>query len=97
MSKESNLLPTLGHEEEVVLISKKGIVRLLGLTAFREFQKTPRRKARIGLNLLFSKAKERGYQDKEGFLRAFRAIRENRSDESAAVKKIDALALVETT
>ena len=70
------------------LLSKEGIIILFGIAAFREFEKTPRKRTRAGLNILFHKAKENGYTEKDIFLRAFKTFPGSPDDRMNAGDKL---------
>ena len=54
------------HEEEVVY-SPEGVVLILCHVAYREFEKTPRKKARTFLNRILSLARQNGLKTKKTF------------------------------
>lgn len=71
--------------EPVELLDKGGVLHLLAYSAFQQFEKSPRRRGRIAMNVLFSRAIDRGYRDKERFEQQFRGARRNEKLEAALI------------
>jgi hypothetical protein len=57
-----------------VMLSQTAVIGIFGQSAFMDFERTPRKRGKAVLNLLFHKAKQNGYTGKENFVRAFKAI-----------------------
>jgi hypothetical protein len=71
--------------QKETLLTKEGTLLLLGFSGFREFEKTPRKRARAALNILFHKAGEKGYSEKDQFIKDFKAYPGSTKDRHAAV------------
>ena len=74
--------------DEEILLKKPGVLFLLGNAAFRGFEKTARKRSRAALNLIFTKAKEKGYPDKERFVSVFKTSPGRSEDGLAASEKL---------
>jgi hypothetical protein len=74
-----------GVKSEVV-INKNGVIHLLAATAFQQFEKKPRQRAKIVLNILFNKASDRGYGSKVKFEKQFRAAQRDIEAERTMIR-----------
>ena len=53
--------------DEILCNSMTGILRMLAVSAFHQFEKTPRERSGMALNVLLARAKDRGYANGEDF------------------------------
>jgi hypothetical protein len=71
-----------------IVLSQTMTISLLGKAAFMDFERTPRKRGKAALNLLFHKARENGYTGKENFLRAFKAIPGTQEDRCSVSEEL---------
>jgi len=62
-----NIKNNEADDEKVLLLSAKGVVKLVCIMAYREFEKTPRSRARKMLNLIMTTARQNGMESVKAF------------------------------
>ncbi|MBC2712667.1 MAG: hypothetical protein HGJ94_17270 [Desulfosarcina sp.] len=69
--------------EEEGFLTSAGVITLISFAAYLKFDRLPRKRSRMFLNLIFAKARERGYDGSEMF--KFKAVFNREGYDPAAV------------